>query len=119
MFNEAAKENEQIIRGGGGGGGVDDDDDDEEYESYLAQIPRHEKPLRYDPAFTGPESFPRRVRDQHGLYLVLVLVFVSVYVGGDRLSLHTTITRLTSSVFYRSPPMKSAHSTRFPSVKAF
>ena len=29
----------------------------------------------------GPESFPRRVRDQHGLYLVLVLVLVSVYVG--------------------------------------
>ena len=39
MFNEAAKENEQIFRGGGGGG--DDDgggagDDDDEYESYLA-----------------------------------------------------------------------------------
>ena len=39
-------------------------------------------PSRYDPAFIGPESYPRRVKDQQWAFIVVLLLAVWAYTAG-------------------------------------
>ena len=58
---------------------VDEAEYGDEYD--FSDVTMWKKPIGNDPDFSGPESYPRRMRDSYGYYIWFLMFFASMVIG--------------------------------------